>query len=435
MGKTGTVSRGAPRALASPRPCSTGAAALLAALLAALGPAPARAETTFAVIPRLAVGATNNATGTSVAGLRAWDGFTTLSANAQLRHEGARSTEGLGYRILYTRFFTQSAADTLTNELSWVSQLHLTATLQLSLDADAALSSTSQVVATADLGTVMPQAVVGGSSQFFRTGAGEGLVYQPKPTFTLRQTLRFTRVDFFDNPGAPTTSALAGIVGADWLRGLNTISVEGQATGSSTTATATAAPPGILTGEFLFAGVDGGWRREISPVWSAALQAGAAILLRQGASSAFVPIGLASLDYRRLPWFATLTLSQQAATNVFVGGVTINDQALVHLTLPLDKRELALVTGYGGYTHARALSALGDVTAAFDQWAAAVSFTAQHPRLPIWTSVEYLLVDQVGLSTAAGPAPDLLRHTVLVSIGGTFMWGPGTPPLLHGGVI
>ena len=147
------------------------------------------------------------------------------------------------------------------------------------------------------------------------------------------------------------------------------------------------------------------------------------------------PSGWCRWSITTIPWFATLSASQLVTTNLFTGGVTVDDQALLQAAVPLDRHELILLSGHGSYTHARPVAGQTQLTSSFDQWGAVAALTGHHPRVPLWMSLEYTFVDQINQSTGTTPVPDLLRHTVLLSIGGTFVWGPGTPPILQGGLI
>ena len=248
---------------------------------------------------------------------------------------------------------------------------------------------------------------------------------------TFRESVRAAHLIYLESTGA-TTTAVIGILGVDWVQGRNTYSADAEQSGSSTTATV---PGAIASGEIFVSALTGGWRRELSVSWAAALRAGAMAVYRWGGPAVFEPVGSATLDYRDLPWFVTLSVSHGAATNFFSGGTTVNDQALLRATVPLTVRELYVLGGYAGFTHARFLTEQGGLASAYDEWAAGGFLTARLARLPFWAALEYGVIDQTSSSSAtAGLAPNLLRQTILLSIGGTFTWGPGTPPLLQGGV-
>jgi hypothetical protein len=184
-------------------------------------------------------------------------------------------------------------------------------------------------------------------------------------------------------------------------------------------------------------GATAGWRREFSAMWSTELQAGLVVAFRSSGGGEVQPVGLAAVNYRRVPWFANLTVSQTAAPNIFIGGISLNDQAVVRLGLPLNRQDTVVLAGFSGITHSKFLGSDtgGAPSPTYDQITAGGALTA-HPTLsPFWAGIEYALVDQLAGDTNAMTAvavPGFLRQTLMVLVGGTFVWGHGTPSPFRG---
>jgi hypothetical protein len=385
-------------------------------------------QTSLTLLPRVGFGATNNPTG--LVGQEHWDEMLLAGVNAQVDYAGAIATQGLGYRISYTRFLQTGQADTLSNALAYTSTYHLGAAWTLGLSADAIVTRTSQVATIADLTPAAPpQAAVGGATLYFTTAVGETLAFAPKPTQTYREALRLQYLEYLQAPGSPTTLSGIGTVAADWTRGLNVYSAETGLLGSWTTASESGSvAPVTPASDAVAVQIAAIWRRQLSAAWTSVLRGGGAVVVTRGDTS-LEPLGLASLEFQRDRWFATLTAGQQAAPNLFTGGLTLNDSVVLQGAVPLDPRELVILAGHAGYAHARPVGQQGAL--AFDQWLAAIAMNGHLPRLPLWAAVEYTLIDQTNnasmTNTTMTPVQDLLRHTVMISIGGAFRWGGAGP--------
>src|SRR5205814_1700629 len=144
------------------------------------------------------------------------------------------------------------------------------------------------------------------------------------------------------------------------------------------------------------------------------------------------PAGFLNVGYRRLFWFASASVSQTAAPNIFIGNATINDQAVVRAALPLTRSELLVLSGNAAYTYAR-FAYQDHQSKAYSLYSTGVSLTWHPERIPIWTSLDYSYMNQQGsTSYESGTIPDRVRNVVMLTVGGSFVFGKGTPPIIAG---
>jgi hypothetical protein len=53
--------------------------------------------------------------------------------------------------------------------------------------------------------------------------------------------------------------------------------------------------------------------------------------------------------------------------------------------------------------------------------------------MPVWASIDYSYTDQEGsMSAMGGVIPSRTRNAVILTLGGSFVFGKGTPPIFHG---
>ena len=404
-------------------------------LVAALAPgaaAPARADMILQLVPSLGVGITDNAANATTDAARRSDGFATVALGASGRSTGALTTHSLAYQLAYTRFFQSLGPSTLTNGLAWTSAFKPTARLDVALTASVLLSRLARVDPN-DLTTVMPQAAVGGTNYFLSTAVGQTLLYQPTGTRTLEQGLTVAQVRYLGaSSDLPTTTFIQGRARGSLQVGLNSYFLDVQLSDAYTPV-----DPAIVgasaTGHTLLARVLAGWQRELSPSWSSSIAAGPTALAKPEGPVIIAPAGYATLNFARRPWFATLTVAQQAAPNLFLGEATLNDQVLARLALPLTRTDLVFVTGFASYIYARLANDQGTLGRAFDQRTAGVGVSGRVQSLPFVATLQYTIIDQNGSALGGRVFPDLFRQTLLLNVSGVFMWGKGTPPLFGGG--
>jgi hypothetical protein len=403
------------------------AVAVAVALLAA-GARALHAEVAYEVGPTLSVGATDNATVPPAA--KKADEFGTLSLTGRVRYKGKKSEQALGYRLSWTRYVHQYGPDTLTHELSYQSSYNLTAKLDLQLGATAALSRSSAFV-LADAGTGTSLAIGGADARYLTTSVGQGLSYAPTARRRYTESLNFSHITYLTTATPlPDTTLVGTTLRTEWEETRNTYSLEGSLSDSYASV-----PQGgsqAIAGHRLFAQALAGWRRDFSLNWSAEAHVGGVLVMTTDFDGIGAPAGSASVGYRRLTWFANLTVSQTASPNIYVGNATLNDQATARLALPLTRSELWFVGGYGGYTYARVADQVSQ-TRAYDLWSAGASLTARADRLPLWGSLDYGVTHQNGSTLPGGVIiPTRDRQVIILSIGGSFLFGKGTPPIFMG---
>ena len=406
---------------------------------------PARAEVVFDLLPDLALGVNDNKVA-DLAPVR--DEFVTAGVGSQLRYAGARVTHTLGNRLSRSHFFQGRGTDTTTDALTWLSTWDPLAVLQVRLGAGAAVSRVSGVDIF-DPTTTVPGGAAAGNAEYLATTANEAVRYQPSPRFAFLESVTAGRVDFLPhNDAFPTTFQLAGQLRAERLAALDTIYVDARL--SDFYATATPFNAGTFAqGHNLVAQVLFGWRRILSPFWTSELQAGPLLVFRPSGGSILSFAGLASLSYQGTaqgtPWFATLNLSRSPAPNLFLGQATITDQVLLRLALPLDRRQTIFVTGFAAYLYARQVGTdvegTNTLDRLFDQITSGAALIARMSQHPFFASLAYTFVIQRGSTYTVQRAmmppdvvrlDDLRRRTLLLSVGGAFAWGPGTPRFFGG---
>ena len=398
----------------------------------------ARAQAVVELVPSLAAGYTTSAIRTD-AGLHPESTeFGTASLNARYRYQGARSLLAAGYRLSYTQFGetgdldTQYPTSSFTTEVALATAFNLAATLDLHLGAAAAITR-SNVPLVADP-TVDIQAETPTTRLYATYAANQDVVYSPRPDRRYTQGLHFEQVQYFVPDGELQTEPETTTVGLH-LRGERELARDHEfidlSVADSYVLQPITASADQLSGQTLTATLFAGWRRDLTALWSFEVQGGPLFVYRFADDVAIVsPGGLAILAYRRLLWYATLTASRLPIMNVYEGDVTISNQLIARVSMPLSARELVLVSGYAGYTYANKANGSGEQPRAFDSFQAGASLVAHLPTLPFWGSLDYIVVDQRGSGTT-DEFPDLFRQSIFVTIGGTFMFGRGTPPLFH----
>jgi hypothetical protein len=116
---------------------------------------------------------------------------------------------------------------------------------------------------------------------------------------------------------------------------------------------------------------------------------------------------------------------------MFSALATVNDQAFLHLTLPLSRSEEWVVGGFAGLVWAQLVNDQGDLERAFNQRSAGVRVGKRFRDLPLVAAFDYSVIDQ---NATAATAVSVVRHLAIFHLVGTFRFGPGTPPALGGGL-
>lgn len=398
----------------------------------------ALADTIFEAIATTSAGATDNALASPTGQTETADGFGIISVGARSLFRGGRSRGMVGLQLMRTQFLVATAGNVTSGTLTLGSEINLNAALDLTLGGNAALSQTTGI-ALGDPATATPQAALSAPHTYVTSTVTQGLTYAPNPRHTYLEVLNVSQVRYLDQsdiPAAsqlPTNTAVMGRLRANWSWALDTFSIEATMTDSYLPHPTPGATGIFAQGNVLMPQLLVGWRRELTARWSGEIQAGALALVNDDGKHVIAPAGRAALEYRDLGWFASLVVSQAPVANLFLGQATVSDQALARLSLPLDKRELVILTGVGSYIFARLTDSQGNLTRGFTQWSAGPSLMMRFAHLPFVAALEYTLTDQTGDDgSGAGAIPSLVRQTLMLTFGGTFAWGPGTPPLLHG---
>jgi hypothetical protein len=409
-------------------------AAVIAVGTVLLAGRPAGAEVVYEVLPAVAVGATDNALGTptpippQTEPQPVADVFGSVMGNARIRYRGARAENAVGYRLNLTRYL-RTEHSTQSHELAEIATFNLSATLDLQLGASATYSRTSSFSGV-DAMTVMLQGLPPGDRQYISLAANEGLSYQPNPRRRYSQSVRCSNLRYVNVPAgmpAPETTTVGTTLRSQWEAARDAWSAQLDVADSHTVT------PQGATDTILVMAL-GGWRRELSVAWALDTQGGAMGIFTPQLDGVIGPTGVATLGYRRLTWFASLTVAQTPSLNVFNGSATINDQAVARLALPLTTDERLNVIGFSGYTYARAaFSSRSGFSSqrVYDQRMAGVSLTGHTRTLPFWGSLDYSILDQHGNADGGGVFPDQRRQTIMLTVGGAFVFGAGTPPVFR----
>jgi hypothetical protein len=185
-------------------------------------------------------------------------------------------------------------------------------------------------------------------------------------------------------------------------------------------------------GHTLLARLLAGWRHEFSPFWSTRLQAGPSVIYRLDGAGVAAPAGVATVNYTRLPWFASLVAGQTPAANPYLGDAILADQVTLRLALPVDRIERVFVGAFGSYSYARIADAQGHFQRAYDQLVGGASLNWVFPRARAAASLSYTVTSQRGATLPGYTTLDLGRQYVFLNVRSDLAWGPGTPPLFGG---
>jgi hypothetical protein len=405
-------------------------------MLAAAG---ARADVTYHLEPMVGAGATDNARITTTGQERVSDSYTFAGGNVRLIYRHTRTTLTAAYQGAYTQYLREGSFSTFTNNLGLRAAFDLSALWKLGFGANGTLTRASGLNPL-DPTVVTPQAAVAGSTLYLGTGVSQDLAYEPTPREGYLETLSVTQLRYLESVrdgvavDLPTTTFIGlGLVGFREM-GLNRYSLELNVGDSFRESNSGQSSNPNVDGHTFLARLLAGWRRELSPVWTTSLQVGPSVIFRLDGSGVLAPAFVGSIDYKRLPWYASLTALQSPAPNLFLGQATISDQVIARLALPLTRSERLFVGGYAGYVYARIASAQQDTVRVYDQIFGGLSLTARIPKLPLVVALSYLALSQRGSMTPGTAVPDLARQVVFLTLRGEFAWGPGTPPMF-GGVL
>ncbi len=387
----------------------------------------AQAAVIYELSPATSVGATSNFQSVSSGSASA---FSTVSTSAVLRADWPTARYTLAARLGLTHYFAEGARDTISGGVTGTSSFDLTQSLGLSFGANGMVSR----AATLDSAALAGQATLPGSQMYVATSASQGLSYLATTRLRLSQGLGVNRVDYLTSSlqsastGRASTAVSAALGGSyGWTRDSASFGLSG--TDQFTAAGIDPFGAYVPAGQTLFGQALLGWRRELSDLWSAEVQGGVGVMRPPSGRVLTLPTGSATLGYRHLPWYATLTAQHAVVPNLFLGVATINDQVSSSLTLPLEPGERYVLSGFVSYGRARAADVSDPVAGAYSYNLLTLGSTlsVRFRDLPLYGSATYSLINQQG-TTAMGGQLDVVRHTLMLNVTAAFSWGPGTPP-------
>ncbi len=410
-------------------------AATSVVFLTLVAPALARAEIAYDILPSLSLGATDNAAAAPPWNNPKSDEFTIVNAVARAHTLSAHASHQLGFRFADTFYWHKRGPTTLTLELAEMSDVNVSPRWHLRLAAGATYGRTSSPSAL-DVNGGVPVALPARANPFILGAATEEGHYLINLRSRFIQALRISGVHYIREgqpapvPGLPPPIDYSYVPGAT-LRyehdvGENLVLVQGDVADSI----APGRGPG-LADQVLLTQLLGGWGRQLGFYWNTEVRAGALGVFDFQGTKVIEPAGIATIGYRQVAWYVTLSASQLAVPNVFIAAATISDQVAARLALPLSRSERYYVLGYGGYTYAR-LTDIQGLHRGYDLRFAGVSFTARHEHIPLWASVDYTYSSQIGNTSEGGTIPDLERQAVMLTVGYAFSTDHEQPPVFHG---
>ncbi len=390
------------------------------------------AAVVLAVQPQVAIGATNNPRGAlGNQSAPAYEFFGRGAIAAGLTWTGAQTSHQLQYGIHVVRYAETEEANNVGHTALWASTLTLSPRTDLGLGAHASLFSFSAISNVNPAGMDANSTPLGASRGPILNGtATQMLTYQPTALARYHQTLSVGYLRPWDEASQlhrmlRTTLTLLG----EWTRGLNTYSLAASAIDLVDLGGPTLLPSDPRRNRLLTMQLLGGWRRELSITSTIELRAGPVAAYGPDTGSLAVGPGAeATFSYRRLLWYATLTVAQRPTVNLYLGETLISDSATLRLDLPLNAWETLRISGLAGYTYAQRI---GDDrfflvgTRAYQLIMLGASLSYVPERWPITAALEYSSISQYGFQGAGFSYPSTERTIVILSLSGHLAWGEG----------
>jgi hypothetical protein len=405
--------------------------------LALLGARAARAELLVEAVPTLSGGYTDNA-GNSASGRRRGDEFGSVSGSGRLHYVGLRTDQSLGYHVGIVEYVSSPALNSLTQDVTYASSYTLGESLVATLGAAGVQSHTATYSPT-PVAVVMPQPLTLGDRVYRSGTATQALVLTPTAKQRYTQTFTAQRLEYVSQDPAilqmPNFTSFGGTLRGAFDAGRDVYSLELQGTDTKTGRAGPSMGPVLypfdaIVGHRLYSTLLAGWRRELTPLWTLSLSLGAVVLADLSFDNRLLsPAGTVELGYHKYTWFATFLVQQTAAANLFIGNATLNDIAIARLSLPIDRRERFVASGFAGYTYARNPER---ATRSYDLLTTGATLTGHLPKTPLWASIDYSFLTQRGSAGGLVALPNRIRQVVVLSVGGTFSVGTESPPLSQG---
>lgn len=359
--------------------------------------------------------------------------FVALTGAAQLELTRATSSHRVGY-VIRTVKYTDGTAGNTSHAALWASQFSLDAQLTLTVGADVSFYSLSAIQTTNPLTVNVSTAPVSSTSAtLVNSDVTQTLTFQPNAAERYSQSLL---VGYSDTVGSassvPRTVRVDGGLRGDRISGVSSYSLNllAEAFKRLDDPVVPAAGSTIPVGPSHALSVQAlaGWRRDLSVTTNVSVEAGPMVIFGIADDPKWVPGLIASAGYRSLPWYWTLSASQQPLVNPFLGQLLIADAVSLRLSLPLDAREALVASGFGGYTYARAVSPTHDLVLSdkiYTLIQAGASLAYQFDRVPLFVSLDYLETRQDGAAALGQVAVNTHRRVVSITLGGNFAWGEG----------
>jgi hypothetical protein len=292
---------------------------------------PGYADTQYHLVAGAFVGASDNPHAQPIGSPAQTDGFATARGEVELGHIGRLSAERLAYAVMATSWLRDTQSS-ITQTLSLSSNIQASPLARVTLRASAMLTQFSMVdTATAnDPSTVGP--LPSGEQKFLGINAGEDFSWQFGKLWSLAQALEGHLYDPITNQ-----QSAAGSRGATLGAGLSHLWIRDSATLQSragTTVSSGGAMPGRVAalGDLLL-----NWRHE----WTAEIahELGAGVSAIRVDQTRTLPVGFASLSWRRATDQIELRAERSATSSVYVA--TVYEQSFVRLGIgiPIDRSQ------------------------------------------------------------------------------------------------
>jgi hypothetical protein len=411
-----------------PGPWVVGVTAAMAML-----PAFAHAQVTGLVSANVVEGATSNALNAPDGPAVEADEFTTLRASLAGNYRGPRQDQTLSYIFAANIFAQHSEGDSRTHELTWAMNALPTGRTEIQAQASGTYGALTSVNPLAAATALNPPAVAtgqlaatpSGPVTFVAAAATATGTFRPQPSLLWRETTTFSDFDPIHGDIAHSFGLVQDFRREhQWARDTFTLDLSaGYLHSDGFTASTGAVLPRIetATGQLL-----AGWRRDVTPDFSFALEGGALFLASLVNDNTSVgPAGRAIARYQYELALAELTLAHSPELNVSLGQSLVSDAATLRALLPLDKKQRFRVVALGTAQRSSVLSTNG-LDAAIDLLAVDAGITFQPIGYPFLASLDYVAQDQTGhtVATAAGSSqvfPSLHRQMVMLTL--TASWG------------
>jgi hypothetical protein len=338
-----------------------------------------------------------------------------------------RTNHSLSYGFSLSRYLDDLGGTNTSHNATWASDIMPTARTHLVMGALGSIFTYSSLTLFDPATASVTSSPINTTSHVLNLALTETFTSEPSGSrrYTQGLTVGYTRA-LDEVTTLPETVQLAVLGRGDHIQGRYTYSLTATVSQYFRISEVPADQVNAFgIGQVMSGTVLAGWRREFSVSTAVEVQAGFLFLYSFGLHSLAVgPAGTGTLTYRRIPWYATLMISQAPALNPYLGNSVIADSVAARLSVPLNARETLLLSGLAGYVYARDINPNGRFVNAhrlYDTISLGAYATYRFERVPVGISLEYTVLDQRGSSLHDGiVAPNTLRRYVGISVGGAF---------------